>query len=189
MVIITTGRVSEDTYRRLALAAVDGPLELHDGVPREKPGMSVEHNGMMVDLIVALAPQLDRSEYRLRANSAKLRRSAARYYVPDIAVIPAALVLALREQPGSLDAYSAPLPLVVEIWSPSTGDYDIAAKLPEYMARGDLEIWYLHPYEQTLLASRRQPDGTYVETRYTHGSVAVHSLPGVEVDLDALFAQ
>ena len=188
MATTATGRVSEETYRRLALAAVDAQLELHDGRLREKPGMSVEHGSIMVDLVLALGPQLDRSEYRLRANHAKLRRSPRHYYVPDVAVIPAALDLALRDHPGALDAYSAPLPVVVEIWSPSTGDYDIEEKLPEYMARGDLEIWYLHLYERTLIASRRQPDGTYAETRYTHGSAPVLSLPGVEVDLDALFA-
>lgn len=53
------------------------------------------------------------------------------YDVPDFAVIPAALIRAVRATPGSLDACAAPLPLVVEIWSPSTGEYDIEGKLPQ----------------------------------------------------------
>jgi hypothetical protein len=55
------------------------------------------------------------------------------------------------------------------------------------MARGDLEIWYLHPFVHSLTTYRRRPDGTYAESHYTHGSVAVQSLPGVEVNLSALF--
>jgi Uma2 family endonuclease len=76
----------------------------------------------------------------------------------------------------------------VEIWPRSTGDYDVEEKLPEYQRRGDLEIWRLHPYERTLTAWRRQPDGSYTETIYTGGVVHPVALPGVAIDLDALFA-
>jgi Uma2 family endonuclease len=108
-------------------------------------------------------------------------------YVPDIAVIPTPAVRALREHPGSLDAYADPLPLVIEIWSPSTGGYDINEKLPDYQRRGDLEIWRVHPYERTLTAWRRRPDGAYIESIYRGGIVRPESLPGVSIDLDALF--
>jgi Uma2 family endonuclease len=94
---------------------------------------------------------------------------------------------ALLEQPRALDAYAEPLPLVVEIWSPSTGDYDIAGKIPAYQQRGDAEIWFIHPEQRTLTAWRRNPDGDYDETVYRGGLVHPHSLPGVVVDLDALF--
>ena len=189
MATLVTGRVSEEMYRRFALADFDGPLELHDGVLREKPAMSVEHGGVMMDLALALGPQLDRDQYEIRINHAKLRRSEMHYYVPDLAVVPAALVRALRASPGSLDAYSDPLPLVVEIWSPSTGDYDIEEKLPQYMARGDAEIWMLHPFERTLRAHRLRSDGTFAEAVYSGGTVLVESLPGVVVDLDAIFGR
>jgi Uma2 family endonuclease len=86
------------------------------------------------------------------------------------------------------NAYTEALPLVVEIWSPSTGDYDIAAKLPLYRQRGDQEIWFLHPYERTLTAWRRQPDGSYAEDFYPGGIVPVAALPGLTIDLDALLA-
>jgi Uma2 family endonuclease len=94
--------------------------------------MSVEHGDEMFHLAHLLQSQLDRSEYRLRTDHAKLRLSANTYYVPDIAVIPTALERVLRQVPGSLDAYSEPLPLVIEIWSPSTGRYDIDEKIPGY---------------------------------------------------------
>lgn len=181
-------RVTEAEFRRIALGDDGRRWELHAGVLREKPGMSVEHGGMMTDLVVMLANQLDRHEFVVRAGHARLWRSPRHAYVPDIAVIPAADERALRQRPGALDAYAQPLSLVVEIWSPSTGDYDVDEKLPEYQARGDAEIWRLHPYERTLRVWRRRPDGGYDEATHRGGTVALASLPGVVVDLDALFA-
>jgi Uma2 family endonuclease len=86
-----------------------------------------------------------------------------------------------------MEAYPEPLPLVVEIWSPSTGGYDIASKLPEYKQRGDREIWRIHPYERTLTAWRRQADGSYAETIFTGGIIEPVALPGVRIDLNSLF--
>ncbi len=149
--------------------------------------MSVEHGSVADNLLRQLYRQIDDGEYRLRANFAKLRRSADTYYIPDVVVIPAAMVQALRERPGSLDAYPDPLPLVVEIWPPSTGDYDIVEKLPDYKERGDREIWHIDPYERTLTVWRRQPDGTYAETVYRDGVVCPASLPAVTIELDELF--
>jgi Uma2 family endonuclease len=77
--------------------------------------------------------------------------------------------------------------LVVEVWSPSTGGYDIDAKLPTYRARGDREIWRIHPYERTLTTWRRQPDGSYAETVHRGGTIEPIAVPGVTIDLDALF--
>ena len=180
-------RVSEQEYRRIALAEPDRQWELHDGRLREKPAMSVEHGDVGGYLGHLLQTQLDRKDYRLRFNHARLRRSAERYYIPDVVVIPTPLERALRQRPGSLDAYAAPLPLVIEIWSPSTGDYDVSDKLDEYRQRGDQEIWYLHPYQRTLTAWRRQHDGSYAEAVYRGGTVRPASLPNVAIDLDALF--
>ena len=106
MSITKTEPMSEETYRQFALGDPQGQWELHHGQLREKPGMSVEHGGVM-DASGGVAPnQLDRNEYRVRATHARLRRSADTYYVPDIAVIPTAVVQALLEHPGSLDAYA-----------------------------------------------------------------------------------
>jgi Uma2 family endonuclease len=77
--------------------------------------------------------------------------------------------------------------LVVEVWSRSTGEYDVEEKLAAYQQRGDLEIWRIHPYERTLTAWRRLPDGSYDETIHQEGVVSVAALPGVEINLTALF--
>jgi Uma2 family endonuclease len=80
------------------------------------------------------------------------------------------------------------MPLVVEVWSPSTGEYDVDEQLPEYQARGDLEIWRVHPFERTLTVWRRQADGAYAHEVYEGGVVRPIALPGVTIDLDALFS-
>jgi Uma2 family endonuclease len=188
MAATQTERVSEATYRRLALADPIGQLELVRGQLWEKPGMSVVHRVVIMRLLELLLGQLDRHEHRLSTTHARLRRSADTYYVPDIAVIPAALEQALLAHPDSLDAYPEPLPLVVEVWSPSTGRYDITEKLPDYQARGDLEIWFIHPYERTVTAWRQQQDGSYAVATYREGTIRPESLPAVAVELELIFA-
>jgi Uma2 family endonuclease len=94
--------------------------------------------------------------------------------------------LPFANDPQAFNAFAEPLPLVVEIWSRTTGDYDIAAKLPSYREREDAEIWFIQPYERTLTAWRTQPDGSYAKETYRGGVVPVASLPGVVIDFDAL---
>ena len=79
------------------------------------------------------------------------------------------------------------MPFVAEVWSPSTGDYDVEEKLREYQRRGDPEIWRIHPYERSLTAWRRRPDGTYEQTVQRGGTVQPVALTGVTIDLDAIF--
>jgi Uma2 family endonuclease len=178
--------VSERTFELLALEDPEGHWELHCGHLRRKPGMTVEHNRVAFWLAVALADQLDRNAFDVRANMGHVRRPPDNYYIPDVCVIPMEMVRPLFGRRG-LEAYAAPLPLVVEVWSASTGDYDVETKLLEYQRRGDLEIWRIHPYERTLTVWRRQPDGSYIEAQYSGGTVQPIALPNVTIDLDRLF--
>lgn len=180
--------ISAETYERVALEDVDGQWELDCGALRRKPGMTAAHNEVQSRLHIALGTQLDRRRFTVRSNSARLRLPSGAYYIPDVCVIPLALAVAARAQPLRLEAYAEPVPLVVEVWSPSTGEYDVEVKLEGYKQRGDLEIWRLHPYERTLTAWRRQPDGSYSETLFREGIVEPVALPGVRIDLAELFA-
>jgi Uma2 family endonuclease len=178
--------ISEKAFCELALGDPSGHWELHCGVPRQKPGMTAQHDNVLTQLFGSLFTQLDGRQFRVRGNAGHVRTSADRYYIPDVFVLPTELFRA-RQPLRELEVYDSPLPLVVEIWSPSTGDYDIEAKLPQYERRGDLEIWYIHPYDRTLTAWRRQPDGSYVESIYTGGQIQPVALPGVTIGLGALF--
>ena len=79
------------------------------------------------------------------------------------------------------------MPLVVGVWEPPPSESDATTKLPGYRDRGDREIWHLHPYERTLTAWRRRPDGGYAEAVSRGGIVRPAFLSGVATDLDVLF--
>jgi Uma2 family endonuclease len=177
--------ISEEAYQRFVLSGVEGSWELHDGRLVEKPAMTFRHGQIPMLLGHFLLSQLDRAQFQV-VSELRVRRSSATVFVPDLMVVPAAYSEEIRDRPV-LAIFSDPLPLVVEVWSPSTGDYDVDAKLPVYQQRGDLEIWLIHPYERTLTAWRRQPDGSYQETIHREGVVKPAALPGVAIDLGALF--
>ena len=130
--------------------------------------------------------QLPEEQFRI-TEAGKLQTSTGSYYVPDLCVIPTAYVLRLHERPGTFEAYAEPVPFVLEVWSPSTGDYDVDTKLPEYRWRGDAEIWRIHPTERSLIVWRRQPDGSYAELHHAGGPIAIASLPGVIINVGELF--
>jgi Uma2 family endonuclease len=179
-------RISEAEYEQIVLAEPIEKWELVEGRLREKPGMSWEHLDIVMELGTLLKNQLDRAEFRVFAEG-RVRRPEATIFMPDILVVPTSLGPRFRGRPGTLAIIPDPLPLVVEVWSASTGDYDVDTKIPVYQQRGDLEIWRIHPYDKTLTAWRRQPDGTYEETVYRDGVIEPLALPDVEVPLAALF--
>lgn len=180
--------ISEATFERVALEDPEGKWELVCGHLRSKPGMTVEHNSTIRNLIHALLVQIDRRAYTISTESARLQISTGTFYTPDLCVIPRTFEeRKRREAPRRVEVYEEPLPLVVEVWSPSTGEYDVEQKLREYQWRRDLEIWRIHPYEKTLIAWQRQPDGSYTETLTRGGAVQPVALPGVTIQLESLF--
>ena len=180
--------VSEETYERVALEDDETKWELVCGRLVAKPDMTTEHEQTTRRLVRRLIVQLPEEAYSVGQNSPKLRVPSGNYRIPDVCVIPDQLVRhRLETLPEQLEVYEQPMPLLVEVWSPTTADVDATEKLREYQQRGDLEVWRLHPIERWLIAWRRQPDGSYTEIRYTGGVVEVASLPGVVIDLDTLF--
>ncbi len=188
MVHTHTETMSEEAYREFALSGPEGKWELVRGRLWEKPAVTVAHSRVIMTLVRLLVQQLDPNQFRVSFGLARLRAFADTYYMPDVVVIPAETMLKLGVNPHALDAYPEPMPLVVEAWSPSTGKRDMELKLPDYQGRGDLEIWYIHPYERTLTAWRRLPNGDYSATIYRDGIVRPASLPHVAISLDELFA-
>jgi Uma2 family endonuclease len=181
--------ISVKTYEQLVLEDGDGTWELVCGQLRAKPIMTSAHNDVIEVLVGQAQPQLDRDQYAIRFNDSHVGVSTGSYYVPDVFIVPREWVRRSRALgPGRMEVFTEPLPLVVEVWSPSTGDYDMDTKIPEYRRRGDLEIWRIHPCEQTLTAWRRQPDGSYTETVYRDGTITLMALPWVTIDIVALFA-
>jgi Uma2 family endonuclease len=145
-------RVSAEEFERIALAEPGRAWELHRGRLREKPAMVFRHNDSTFLTGMFIGRQIDLTRYRVRVNAGHVRRTLENYYTPDVAVIPIELALEFIDSDETLEVYEAPLPLVVEVWSRSTGRHDLADKLPEYMKRGDHEIWRFHPFTRTIQA-------------------------------------
>lgn len=180
--------VTLDAYEELALAEPDAWWELHCGRLRRKPSeLTYSHNEMMWEIVRQVGQQLDPAAFRVRMNAGRARGTNLTY-IPDVAVIPIELARQAAANLHGLETYTSPLPFVVEVWSPSTGDYDDDEKFPGYQARGDGEIWRVHPYDETVRVWRRSRDGTYTSETVTSGKLEISSLPGIFVDLDLLFA-
>src|SRR5215207_320762 len=79
--------VSEAGFKRLSLAE-QGHWELHDGHAYRKPPMTFAHYDVAFELGVQLRAQLPRDEWVIRVDAGLVRRSATRYYIPDVMVIP-----------------------------------------------------------------------------------------------------
>ena len=150
--------------------------------------MTTEHSDVITALARRLFAQLEEQEYKVSVNLARLRISTGFFYIPDVCVIPRSVVRHKRQEtPRGVEIYSEPLPLVVDVWSPSTGEYDVETKPREYQLRSDEEVWRIHPYERTLIAWRRQADGSYSEALYERGAVQAVALPHVTIELAGLF--
>lgn len=180
--------VTEATYRTLAEEDFESGWELVCGRLRRKPGMTLRHNTIQTELGYQLRAQLAPTEYAVSVNAARLRLPSGDHFVPDVVVVPAAAREAKWDETG-VEAYPEPMPLVIEVWSPSTGDYDVTEKVHGYQQRGDLEIWLVDLRTRSVRVIRRQAEGTYTERNQPRGGIRVASLPGVTLDLDAAFRQ
>lgn len=179
--------VSVKTYKRVAMEDPTGRWELECGRLRSKPDVTTEHAWVIDEMDYQVQTQIDRDEFAVRRNNGRLEHGLGGYYVPDLCIIPRALVRRLLARPGTFEEYADPMPFVAEVWSPSTGTYDLRRKIEQYRQRGDQEIWRIQPYERTVRAWRRQADGTYREETWSAGTVALHAVPGVRIDIDRLF--
>jgi len=181
--------VGVESYEALALSEPEMMWELHDGQVKSKARILTFGHGLpMENLDLQLKAQLDPVQFRVKVNHARTQRVVNWMFVPDVVVIPTALIRkGVEERIHRMEVYHDPLPLVVEVWSSSTGDYDVDTKLPEYQRRGDIEIWRIQPYERTLTVWHRQPDGTYHESLHTTGTIELLALPGIVVNIDQLF--
>src|SRR5690349_7536762 len=119
--------VSATAFEEPALNDLDGQWELWNGQPGQTPAMTFDHNRIMMYLGARLVYQLDERVFQVRINAGQVTRPPRNYFIPDVFVFPAVMG----------DPFRGPLPLVVEVWSPSTGGYDQRVKLAEYQRRGD----------------------------------------------------
>lgn len=165
----------------------EGRWELHDGKLREKPVMSHVHNEVMFELGHQIRVQLDPDVYLVRANMGRLRLASDTAYIPDVFVVPRSAVDEQGADSPSLEMFSVPALLVVEVWSPSTSQYDIDQKIPRYAMHGDQEIWRVDPRNHPIEVWVRAKDGSYDHRVQQGGTLTPAWLPGVRIDFDPIF--
>lgn len=176
-------RMPMDAYLQLAADDPEGFWELWDGEPRSKPGTTWEQGNASSDLGWIVRSQLDVERLRMRINPGRLLLGGDHAFIPDVMVLPVEYGEGQRGQPERAERFERPVPFVVEVWSRPAAEYDLEAKLRAFRERGGVALWLLNPYDRTL----RRRDGGYDDERIPGGSVALRSLPGVVVALDALF--
>jgi Uma2 family endonuclease len=179
--------LTQSTFAAVVLEDTDGRWEIFRGKLREKPAMSYGHNRAARVLARQLILQLNPDEFDVLQNAGHVSLADGDSYIPDVAVVPTALAIGLSENQRRFEAYSSPLPLVVEIWSPSTGTYDVGHKTPGYMARGDFEIWRIHPFEREIRIWKRQSSGDYSSSTANSGTISLHAMWDVAIDVESLF--
>jgi Uma2 family endonuclease len=179
--------VTVQTFEQLALQEPTEKWELFCGRVRKKPAMAMEHYDVAFELAFAIRSQVSHDEFHVRCDQGRLMTGRS-YLVPDVFVVPAAMAARFKGLDSTLEAYAGPVPFVAEVWSRSTGDYDVSGKLAEYQARGDLEIWLMHPYEKRVTAYRRDAAGEYAAEDLPRGVVSLRALPNVKIDLAALLS-
>ena len=178
--------ISEATYLRVIEEDPERKWELRCGELREKEPTTWAHESIAWRLGFRLQEQLDFATFEVRVDAGRVRRSEERYYIPDVMVIPKDLARRLFSDPNTVVVLPDPRPFIAEVWSPSTGRNDLREKLPAYRQRGDAEVWLIHPRERSVRIWRRQPDGSYAESRLRGGTVQLAALPGVTIDLNEL---
>jgi Uma2 family endonuclease len=179
--------VSQELYESVSVEDPEGRWELHEGKLREKPVMSYAHKEVMFEIGFQLGAQLDPDLFLVRSNAGRLRLAPDTVYIPDVFVIPRSAVGEMGANVPALDTYAEPARVVVEVWSPSTGEYDIDQKIPQYAVHGDREIWRVHPRERSIEVWVRAEGGSYSHQIQQGGTLSLRWLPGIRVDSDPIF--
>ena len=101
---------------------------------------------------------------------------------PDISVICNPERLDNRGCRGAPD-------FIIEILSPATAGKDQIQKVALYEKHGVKEYWLVHPGDRLVTVRLLDNEGRYgiPKIQEAKGLAAVHTLPGLEIDLDAVF--
>ncbi len=100
---------------------------------------------------------------------------------PDLLVVGEGKRSKMTEQ-----RLEGPADLVIEIASETDPGFDRREKLPRYLAAEIPEIWLIDPFETSLLAEVRTPEG-YSTRRIASGRLESKAVPGFWIDADWLW--
>lgn len=165
--------------------------ELIEGIPQNMtPAPSRTHQIIVVDLLRQISSFLVAKECEVYVAPFDVRLPEGEesdgeiitVVQPDISVICDPEKLDRRGCRGAPD-------VIIEILSPATAAKDQIQKAALYEKHGVKEYWTVHPTDRLITVRLPDSEGRYgiPKLQEAKGLLAVKTLPGLEIDLDAVF--
>jgi Uma2 family endonuclease len=172
------------TYEEwLKLPETEGIEEVVNGEIRKMPPNKLLHADTVENLADLLKASVDRNAIQVRVSTFGLviSREPLTTRVPDIAVFVRSQVV---EQDGYI--HSAP-ELIVEVLSPANTRAERAEKLQDYESLGVPEVWVVSPEARTVEVLSLKDGRLRTTALLRDGQIKPVHLPGVSVDVAAIW--
>jgi Uma2 family endonuclease len=172
------------TYEEwLKLPEAEGIEEVVNGEIRKMPPNKILHADTVENLADLLKASADRNTIQVRVSTFGLviRREPLTTRVPDIAVF-------VRNQVVDQDGYIHSAPeLIVEVLSPANTRAERAEKLQDYESLGVPEVWVISPEARTVEVLSLKDGRLRTTALLRDGQIKPVHLPGVSVDVAAIW--
>ncbi|GCL54682.1 hypothetical protein NIES3806_20250 [Microcystis aeruginosa NIES-3806] len=176
--------LSLEAYRNLETSA-ETKHEYHDGEIIEMTGGSINHNSILINLIVLLKLALRGTNYRLQSSDLRLWiPQYNRGLYPDLMIIAGEPLLSDNRNDEILNPC-----VIIEVLSPSTSGYDRGDKFRYYRSIPQLNQYLLVSQGEILIESySKTSDNNWLLQEYTpaRGIISLDSL-GISLNLADIY--
>ena len=176
--------ISLEEYRNLETIA-EVKHEYHDGEIIEMTGGSINHNSVLINLIVLLKLALRGTNYRLQSSDLRLWiPQYNRGLYPDLILIAGEPLFSDNRNDEILNPC-----LIIEVLSPSTSGYDRGDKFRYYRSIPQLNQYLLVSQGEILIESySKTSDNNWLLQEYTpaRGIISLDSL-GISLNLADIY--
>ncbi|MCA2692373.1 MULTISPECIES: Uma2 family endonuclease [unclassified Microcystis] len=176
--------LSLEEYRNLETSA-ETKHEYHDGEIIEMTGGSINHNSILINLIVLLKLALRGTNYRLQSSDLRLWiPQYNRGLYPDLMIIAGEPLLSDNRNDEILNPC-----LIIEVLSPSTSGYDRGDKFRYYRSIPQLNQYLLVSQGEILIESySKTSENNWLLQEYTpaRGIISLDSL-GISLNLADIY--
>ena len=176
--------LSLEEYRNLETSA-ETKHEYHDGEIIEMTGGSINHNSILINLIVLLKLALRGTNYRLQSSDLRLWiPQYNRGLYPDLMIIAGEPLFSDNRNDEILNPC-----LIIEVLSPSTSGYDRGDKFRYYRSIPQLNHYLLVSQEEILIESySKTSENNWLLQEYTpaRGIISLDSL-GISLNLADIY--
>ncbi len=173
-----------EEYRNLETSA-ETKHEYHDGEIIEMTGGSINHNSILINLIVLLKLALRRTNYRLQSSDLRLWiPQYNRGLYPDLMIIAGEPLFSDNRNDEILNPC-----LIIEVLSPSTSSYDRGDKFRYHRSIPQLNQYLLVSQGEILIESySKTSENNWLLQEYTpaRGIISLDSL-GISLNLADIY--